>query len=43
MSRSPGDLLETSKLDSLILENLAISLNPLLRQESHEQFTRTAC
>ena len=43
MSRSPGDLSNKAELDCLILENLAISLNPLLQQDSREQLTRPAC
>ena len=43
MRQSLGSLLEKPELDCLLLENLAIFLNPLLRQESRDQFTRPAC
>ena len=43
MSRLSADLTEKPELDCLIGANLVISLNPLVRQDSLEQFTRPGC
>lgn len=43
MSRLPAGLMEKPELDCSVGANLVISLNPLMRQDSLEQFTRPVC